>query len=96
MDTLEMLKKIGSIAIFLLGLLLIFGNLSGNLGFTENSANYNSSEEVITDITSGTTNLTDKFGTIFTILGVLILITAVVAMVKVFGFGSKNKGIFSS
>ena len=96
MEVQKMVKQIASVAILLLGLLLIFGNLSGNLGFTADSANYNSSEEVITDVTSGVTNLSDKFGTIFTILGVLLLISAIIWMLKLFGLGGGKKGAFSN
>ena len=97
MEVNKMVKQIAGAAILLLGLLLIFGNLSGNLGFTADSANYNSSEEVITDVTSGVTNLSDKFGTIFTILGVLLLIGAIMWMLKLFGLGgSKKGGVFSN
>lgn len=96
MEVQKNVKTIASVALLLLGLLLIFGNLSGNLGFTANSANYNSSEEVITDVTSGVTNLSDKFGTIFTLLGVIMLIGAIVWMLKLFGLGSDSKGVFSN
>lgn len=91
------LKMVGSVALFLLALLLIFGNLSGNLGFTDNSLADNESTEVIEDLASATTNVSDQFGTIFTIIGVLILIGAIVAMVRLFGIGSGNKkGVFSN
>lgn len=98
MEVQKNVKTIASVALLLLGVLLIFGNLSGNLGFTEGTANYNSSEEVITDVTSGVTNLTDKFGTIFTLLGVIMLIGAIVWMLKLFGLGQNNgsKGVFSN
>jgi len=97
MDVGKNVKQIASIAILLLGLLLVFGNLSGNLGFTANSANYNSSEEVITDVTSGVTNLSDKFGTIFTLLGVLLLVGAIIWMLQMFGIGgASKKGVFSA
>ena len=97
MEVSKQVKQIASVAILLLGLLLVFGNLSGNLGFTEGSANYNSSEEVITDVTSGVTNLSGKFSTIFTILGVILLIGAIVWMLKLFGIGggAKKGAVFS-
>ena len=91
------LKQIGSVALFLLALLLIFGNLSGNLGFTDDSLADNESTEVITDLTEASTNISDQFGTIFTLVGVLLLIGAVVAMTKMFGLGGgKSKGIFNN
>jgi hypothetical protein len=96
-QAMKTLKQVGSVAIFLLGLLLIFGNLAGNLGFTEGTLADNESAEVIEDLTSATTNVSDKFGSIFTIAGVLILILAVAAMMKVFGFGGgKSKGVFTN
>ena len=175
MEINKTVKQIASVAILLLGLLLVFGNLSGNLGFTQDSAStpvqqltlannsivtftgtvgktnaavssvvvinatggetiaagnytltnttitgsattdYNAtlvnvsytttydsdnqinSEEVITDVTSGVTNLSDKFGTIFTLLGVILLVGAIVWMLRLFGIGGgKKKGVFSN
>lgn len=90
-------KEMASVAILLIGLLLVFGNLSGNLGFTDGSAADNNSEQVITDVTSGTTNLSGKFGTVFAILGVILLIGAIVWMLRLFGIGGgSKKGVFSN
>lgn len=96
MDVTKPVKQIASVAILLLGLLMIFGNLSGNLGFTEATANYNSSEAVITDVTGGVENLSGKFGTVFTILGVVMLVGAIVWILKLFGIGGgSKKGVFN-
>jgi len=81
---------IASIAIVLLGLLLIFGNLSGNLGFTTGSQGYNDSQNVIGNVTSGTTSLAGKFPTVFILLGVVLIIAAVVVILKLFGMGGKS------
>jgi len=90
-------KQIASIAVLLLGLLLIFGNLSGNLGFTADSQGYNDSEHVITNVTKGATNLAGKFGTVFTLLGVLLIVGAIVWLLKMFGIAGKGKeGMFSN
>ena len=90
-------KEIAGVAILLLGLLLIFGNLSGNLGFTANSQGYNDSEHVIGNVTSGTTSLAGKFGTVFTLLGVVLIIGAIVWILKQFGMvGKKKDGMFSN
>ena len=100
MSGIDEVKKIvigvAGIAIILIGLLLIFGNLSGNLGFTANSANYNYSENVIGNVTEGTTNLAGKFGTVFTLLGVLLILIVVFVVIRMF-MGSKSNGnVFSN
>ena len=94
MDVAKNVKQIASIAILLLGILLIFGNLSGNLGFDNTTQGYTDSETVITDVTTGVTSLSGKFTTVFTILGVLLIIGAIVWMLKMFGFGGKNGNMF--
>jgi len=163
--------SIASIAIVLLGLLLIFGNLSGNLGFTQDSATtavqqltlqndtavtftgtsgktnpsvtsvvvinatggetllagnytltttsiigsptmtlkYNgtlvnvsyvtyydsqnqiNSDSVTNNVTNGTVSLAGKFNTVFTLLGVVLIIAAVIVVLKLFGLGNGKK-----
>lgn len=91
LDVGKQVKQVASIAIILLGILLIFGNLSGNLGFTANSQADNDSATVISDVTTGVTSLSGKFTTVFTILGVLLIVGAVVWLLRMFGFGGSNK-----
>ena len=176
----KLVKQIASIAVLLLGILLIFGNLSGNLGFTQDSAttalqattltnitivtftgtvgktnpavssvvvinatggetitsgNYTLTDTTIVgspamtlgyngttvnvsystsydsqnqldeaginnNVTSGTTNLAGKFGTVFTLLGVLLIVGAIVWLLQMFGIanvsGGKKETLFSN
>lgn len=95
MEIQSRVKEIAGIAVLILGVVIVFGNLSGNLGFTDlTDAGYNESQEVITDVMTGTTNLTGQFGAVFTILGALLIIGAVVWILKLFGLGGGKKGMF--
>ena len=79
--------------------LMIFGNLSGNLGFTAGSQGYNDTEQVIANITSGTRSFYAFTPTLFVIIGIILLITILLALLgtvmKVMGAG-KSKGGFAS
>lgn len=86
----KLVVGIAGIAVLLLGILLIFGNLSGNLGFTANSQGYNDSQHVIDNVTSGTTSLAGKFPTVFILLGVLLILVVVFLVIKMF-MGGKGK-----
>lgn len=89
------IKQIVSVVFLLIGLLLVVGNLIGNLGFTVGTLAYNESQEVMEDTTSATTNISDQFGTVFTLLGVVLILVAVGFMLKSLGvFGGKKKGMF--
>jgi len=54
--------------------LLIYGNLSGNLGFADGSAGFNSTEEVIANITGGFNTFFTFSNTFFTIAAIVLLI----------------------
>jgi len=54
--------------------LMIYGNLSGNLGFAANTAGYNDTEAVITNITQGFGTFFGFSNTFFTIAAIVLLI----------------------
>ncbi len=90
------IKTVVSIVFLLIGMLLVVGNLSGNLGFTADTLAYNESQELIEDTASATTNISDQFGTVFTLLGVILILGAVGYMLKSLGvFGGGKKGMFN-
>lgn len=96
MQITQKVKEIAAVAVILIGIVVVFGNLSGNLGFANSSVDgYNESQTVITDTVSATTNLSGQFGAVFTILGALIIIGAVVWLLQLFGLGGGKKGMFS-
>jgi len=71
---------LGILALTLLILLVIFGNLSTNLGFTAGTAGYNDTEEVITDYTTSATNLSGQFGVVGTMIGIALLLTVLIGI----------------
>jgi len=82
---------IGIIALILLILLILFGNLSGNLGFTTGSTGYNDTQDVILNFTKSATNVSAQFPTVGTIVGVGLLL---VILIGLLGFAiSKMLGV---
>ena len=88
---------IAAIAFVLLLMVIIFGNLSGNVGFAENTQGYNDSQQVIGNYTSSAVNTAAQFPTVGTILGVALLILILLALlvfviVKMSGVGGGKSG----
>lgn len=54
--------------------LMIYGNLSGNLGFASGTAGYNNTESVISNITTGFGTFFGFSNTFFTIAAIVLLI----------------------
>ena len=71
---------IAAIALVFVITLILFGNLSGNTGFAENSAGYNNTEQVIGNYSASAVNTTAQFPTVGTILGVAILLAILIAV----------------
>lgn len=71
---------IAVIAFILLIMVIIFGNLSGNVGFTSGSQGYNDSQDVITNYTASAVNTADQFPTVGTIIGVAILLVILIGL----------------
>jgi len=64
----------------LLGL-VIFGNLSGNLGFASGTQGYNDTQDVIGNYTSGMSSFFNFASVWYILLGVTLLIIIVLAVV---------------
>jgi vacuolar-type H+-ATPase subunit I/STV1 len=105
MSVVNKVKESGQVlnAILVLGFLgivwlMIYGNLSGNLGFVANSQGYNDTQGVIMNMTRGTSTFFGFSNTFFTITAIVLLITillgllyVVMGIMKGFG-GSKTSG----
>lgn len=75
-------------AIMVLGItgllfLIVFGNLSDNLGFAANSAGANDTNSVITNLTGGATQFFTFSNVWFTLLAVVLLIIIVISVIQV-------------
>jgi glucan phosphoethanolaminetransferase (alkaline phosphatase superfamily) len=87
-----------AIALVLLIMVIIFGNLSGNVGFTNvSSPNYINAQSVIGNATDMATNTAAQLPTVGTIIGVGLLILVLVsllvfAIVKFTKLGSGGNG----
>ena len=95
-ETMNWVIGISSIALVLLVLLIIFGNLSGNLGFAVNSAGYNDTQGVINNVTQGVGKLTSQLPTILLFVGIGLLLFVLIATLayvikKMNGLGGSNK-----
>ena len=81
--------------------LMIYGNLSGNLGFTANSQADNDTDRVIENLTGGTKTFFAFFPTILTITAIVLLITILIGLlflvISIFSkfSGGKSSGQFS-
>ncbi len=87
-------------AILVLGLvgllfLIVFGNLSNNLGFAANSAGANNTNQVINNLTAGANTFFTFANVWFTLLAIVILIIIVIAVIAVVQVRGKD-GQFSS
>ena len=71
---------IGIIAFILLIMVIIFGNLSGNVGFATGSQGYNDTQAIILNYTSSATNTASQFPTVGTIIGIAILLLILIAL----------------
>lgn len=81
---------LSSLALLLIIMIVLFGNLSGNVGFASGTQNYNNTEQVIGNYTSSAVNTAGQFPTIGTLLGVVLLLTMLIG-VLIFAIKSFNK-----
>ena len=78
--------------------LLIYGNLSTNLGFASGTAGFNNTENVISNITAGFNTFFTFSNTFFTIAAIVLLIfmflglLAIVVTIMKMQQGKNNKG----
>ncbi len=75
-------------AILILGLvgllfLIIFGNLSGNLGFAAGTAGANNTNQVINNLTAGANTFFTFSNVWFTLLAIVLLIIIVMSVIAV-------------
>jgi hypothetical protein len=91
--TMSWVIGIASIALVCLVLLIIFGNLSGNLGFTTNSQGYNDTQAVILNVTSGVGKLTTQIPTVMLFVGIALLLFV---LIGVLAWVIKKMGSFGS
>lgn len=94
--TMNWVIGISSIALVLLVLLIIFGNLSGNLGFAVDTQGYNDTQAVINNVTSGTGSLVSQFPTILLFVGIGLLLFVLIGVLawvikKMTNMGGSNK-----
>ena len=71
---------VASIALVLLVMLILFGNLSGNVGFAEGTAGYNNTQAVIGNYTTSATNTAAQFPVVGTIVGVALLLAILIGL----------------
>ncbi len=71
---------VATIALTLLIMLILFGNLSGNVGFTANSAEANLSDAFIANYTKGVANTGEQFPVVGTIIGVALLLLILIGV----------------
>ena len=63
--------------------LMIYGNLSGNLGFASNTIGYNNTENVISNLTAGVGTFFTFSNTFFTITAIVLLVTILLGLLAV-------------
>lgn len=71
---------IGIIALILLVMLILFGNLSGNVGFSANTLGYNNTQSVINNYSTSATNVSAQFPVTGTIVGVALLLIILIGV----------------
>lgn len=89
----------GLLGLGLLGILylVIYGNLSGNLGFAVGTQGYNDTQAVIGNQTGGIRTFFSFSNTLFTMVAVTLLIGIILIVIKqVKGAGSGDRGGFNN
>lgn len=100
MDSSTILNSLGVIGFLGIVWLVIYGNVGGNLGFTEGTAGYNNTQSVIDNATTGFTGFFDFVPTLFNIAGVVLLLVMLVGLLLLVmsiakkASGGKGKGGF--
>ncbi len=79
----ETMTKILVMAIIGVIVLVVLGNLSGNLGFATDTQGFNDTNAVINNVSGGVLDFFGFAGTWFTLLGVVLLIIIAMAVVNV-------------
>ncbi len=63
--------------------LMIYGNLSSNLGFATSTTGYNNTESVISNVTQGVGTFFTFSNTFFTITAIVLLITILLGLLGI-------------
>ena len=71
---------VASIALLLLIMLILFGNLSGNVGFAANTIGANNTDNFINNYTQSVLNTGEQFPVVGTIIGVALLLFILIAL----------------
>jgi multisubunit Na+/H+ antiporter MnhB subunit len=71
---------IGIIALVGLVMLILFGNLSGNVGFTSGTQGYNDTQGLINNYTQSVTNTGKQFPVVGTIVGIALLLVILIGI----------------
>ncbi len=98
-DTTKVFLAIMTLGLVGLLFLIVFGNLSGNLGFDANSQGANDTNNVITNLSGGATTFFTFSNVWFTLLAIVLLIIIVIAVIQVVGGssgGGRGRGSFAS
>ncbi len=100
--TINWVIGIVTIALILLVVLIIFGNLSGNLGFAVDSQGYNDTQAVINNYTAGSGKLSSQFPTVMLFIGIALLLFVLIGVLawviknlSGLGGGGKMQGGFN-
>ena len=71
---------VGIIAFIALIMVIIFGNLSGNVGFADSTQGFNDTQNIILNYTASATNTAAQFPTVGTIIGIALLLLVLIAL----------------
>ena len=71
---------VASIALLLLIMLILFGNLSGNVGFATGTVGANNTDNFIANYTQSVLNVGKQLPTVGTIIGVALLLFILIAL----------------
>jgi hypothetical protein len=78
----KVLSGLLGLGLFGILMLIVYGNLSGNLGFASGTAGYNNTENVINNLTSGTNTFFGFSGTFFTLTAITLLIGIILIVIN--------------
>lgn len=92
-DAGSILLALGVIGFIGIVLLVLYGNLAGNLGFAANTVGANNTNLVINNITGGTVTFFGFSNTFFTFAAIVVLFAMFGILLKlVTGFGNTGRG----
>jgi multisubunit Na+/H+ antiporter MnhB subunit len=88
---------LGIVAFIGLIMLIIFGNLSGNVGFASGTQGYNDTQNLILNYTSSVVNTGKQFPMVGTIVGISVLLVILIGLLvfairKMMGVASGTGG----